>query len=169
MALMAATFVGIVLRSSQVSMDQLLRLLPSSGETAASSDAEDPAIRGDTVAPGAATVPETTANRTDEAEDPRPGGVAFDAAFVHRAAPENIIQNSTYLDDPLINGDPDAILYVTQNWNPGGSRGTYNDHPIGVWYDANRLRWAIFNQDLAAMPEGAAFNVVVLKDSTEAV
>ena len=27
---------------------------------------------------------------------------------------------------------PNVILYVTQNWNPGGSGGTYNDDPIGV-------------------------------------
>jgi hypothetical protein len=32
-----------------------------------------------------------------------PGGPAFDAVFVHRATPENISANSTYLDDPLTN------------------------------------------------------------------
>ena len=96
-----------------------------------------------------------------------PGGVAFDAAFVHRATPENISANSTYLDDPLTNNNPDAILYVTQNWNPGGNGDTYNDHPVGVWYDSSRQRWAIFNQDREAMPDGAAFNVAVLEEPTE--
>ena len=96
-----------------------------------------------------------------------PDGAAFDAVFIHRATPENISQNSTYLDNSVINGNPDVVLYVTQNWNPGGSSGIYNEHPIGVWYDPSRQRWAIFNQDREAMPEGAAFNVAVLREPTE--
>ncbi len=96
--------------------------------------------------------------------EPTPGGAAFDAAFIHRATPENISENSTYLDNPLTNDNPDVILYVTQNWNPeGSSTGTYNDHSIGVWYNTDRQKWAIFNQDREPMPDGAAFNVVVLR------
>ena len=95
-------------------------------------------------------------------------GGAFGAVFIHRATPENVSANSTYLDNPLTNDDPNIILYVTPNWNPGGSAGIYNDHPIGVWYDDERQRWAIFNQDREPMPEGAAFNVGVLEEPTEA-
>jgi hypothetical protein len=96
--------------------------------------------------------------------EPAPAdGAAFDAVFVHRATPENISQNSTYLDNPLANGDPNVVLYVTQNWNPGGSAGIYNEHPIGVWYDDSSQRWAIFNQDRETMPDGVAFNVAVLE------
>jgi hypothetical protein len=96
-------------------------------------------------------------------EDSAPDGAAFDAVFIHRATPENISANSTYLDNPQTNDAPDVILYVTQNWNPGGSNGTYNEHPVGVWYDPNAQRWAIFNQDREPMPDGAAFNVAVLE------
>jgi hypothetical protein len=92
-------------------------------------------------------------------------GTAFDAVFVHRATPENITANSTFLDSEVLNDNPDAILYVTQSWNPDGGEGTYNDHPIGVWYDEGAGRWAIFNQDREAMPEGAAFNVFVLESA----
>jgi Short C-terminal domain len=88
-------------------------------------------------------------------------GAAFDAVFVHRASPNNISANSTYIDNPLTNGNPDAVLIVTQNWNPGGRGGTYNDHSVGVWYDSGRKKWAIFNQDRKAMTEDAAFNVAV--------
>ncbi len=88
-----------------------------------------------------------------------------ESVFVHRAAPENISGNSTYLDDPLADGNPEAVVSVTQNWNPDGGTGTYNDRPVGVWYDAEAGQWAIFNQDRAAMPEGAAFNVVVSESS----
>lgn len=108
-------------------------------------------------------------------EDDRAAGVAGVAppassdpasAFVHRAAPENTSANSTYLDNPLIDGNPSAVLYITQNWNPGGGEGTYNDHPVGVWYDTNREKWAIFNQDRAAIPEGSAFDVLVSGGTT---
>ncbi|WP_047866019.1 DUF7452 domain-containing protein [Rubrobacter aplysinae] len=86
--------------------------------------------------------------------------------FVHRVTPENNSANSTYLDNPLTNGNPAVVVVVTQSWNPGGQGGTYNDHSVGVWYDASRDRWAIFNQDREPMPDDAAFNVLVFPDST---
>ena len=99
---------------------------------------------------------------------PMAQGTSFDvhvlseegAAFVHRATAENTVEDETYLDDPLTNANPDAPS-VAQNWNPGGFGGTYNDHPVGVRYDAEVRQWVIFNEDGAAMPEGAAFNVTV--------
>ena len=82
-------------------------------------------------------------------------------AFVHRAAPSNTISNSTYLDNPLTNGKPDALLSVTQNWNPGGGGGVYNDHAIGLLYDRYAKKWLIYNKDGVPMPNEAAFNVAV--------
>ena len=102
------------------------------------------------------------------APPPTVNGATLDAVFIHHATPENISANSTYLDTPLTDGNPNAVLVVTHNWNPAGSSGKYNNHPIGVWYDPNRGKWAIFNEDRAAMPVGADFNVAVLKEPTEA-
>lgn len=82
-------------------------------------------------------------------------------AFIHRATAGNITGNFTTINHPHCNGDPNAILLVTQNWNPGGVGGTYNNHPIGVYYTG--VAWAVFNQDLAAIPVNAAFNVLVIK------
>ena len=115
-----------------------------------------------------AAVPGLAADRTSEAETMSDGS-AFNVSalepsetvFIHRATSESIAENSTYIENRLINANPEAILFVTQNWNPGGESGTYNEHPIGVWYDSDAQRWAIFNQDRAAIPEGAAFNVLV--------
>lgn len=81
--------------------------------------------------------------------------------FVHTATAANINGHYTYVDHPLTNDNPNAILLVTQNWNPGGVGGIYNDHPIGVWYSSSAKKWAVFNQDFAAMPTGAAFNVLI--------
>lgn len=89
------------------------------------------------------------------------GAEPIDSVFVHHATSESVSSNSTYLDNRLINGNPDAIISVTQNWNPEGKGGTYNDHSVGIWYDASAGRWAVFNEDRAPMPEGATFNVVV--------
>ena len=94
-----------------------------------------------------------------------PVGAAFNViipppganVFVHTAT--SFSCNCTIIDDPLTNGNPNALVFVTPNWNPGDVGGTFDDHPIGVLYNAGQ--WLIFNQDLAAMPVGAAFNVFV--------
>ena len=98
-----------------------------------------------------------------------PAGTAFRVvvprgpdSFIHRFdTPEGASENDTQLDHPLVNGNPQADISVTQNWNPGGGVGVYNDHPVGVRYDAGRGRWSIFNQDLAPIKDGVAFNVSV--------
>ncbi|HZW09468.1 MAG TPA: hypothetical protein VFF69_06150 [Phycisphaerales bacterium] len=86
------------------------------------------------------------------------------AAFIHDAAGSNTSGHVTYINHPMLNGDPFAIMMVTQNWNPPGQGGVYNAHPLGVWYTGSR--WAIFNQDFASMPIGASFNIMVIKTSS---
>jgi hypothetical protein len=109
---------------------------------------------------------------------PMPEGALFtvvvleqpdETTFAHRATPANTVDNVTYLDHPLANGSPDAILSVTPSWNPGGGAGIYNDHPVEVRYDALEQRWTIVNQDLSPIPEGAAFDVLALSSGTPAV
>jgi hypothetical protein len=97
-----------------------------------------------------------------------PAGATFEvvvprasARLVHHARLMNTAGDYTYLDNPLTNGEPDALLSVTQNWNPGGGGGVYNDHPVDTVYDAQVERWAIYNRDNVSIPKGAAFNVAV--------
>jgi len=54
------------------------------------------------------------------------------AKFVHYAGLVNTAGNYTYLDNQVTNGEPDAVLSVTQNWSPGGGRGVYSNHPVGA-------------------------------------
>jgi hypothetical protein len=64
----------------------------------------------------------------------------------------------------MSDGDPNAILFVTPNWNPGGvGSGVYDNHAIGVYFDPASQKWTIFNQDFAVMPVNAAFNVMIVK------
>jgi hypothetical protein len=83
------------------------------------------------------------------------------AKFVHHSGLVNTAGNYTYLDDQLTNGEPDVVLSVTQNWNPGGGRSVYNNHPVGTVYDAQVKKWAVYNRDGASIPKGAAFNFAV--------
>ncbi len=99
---------------------------------------------------------------------PVPTGAAFEVivpqpseGFVHRAEPSDTVDNVTYLYGPATNGKPDAAVSVTQNWNPGGGGGVYNNHPTDVFYDGDVEQWAIYNRDGAPIPEGAAYNVFV--------
>ena len=106
---------------------------------------------------------------------PVPEGATFQVVipseperFVHRSTPENASEDGTYLDDPLVNGKPDVTLSVTQNWNPGGGGGVYNDRDVGARYDEEREAWEIYNEDGSAIPRGASFNVGTLKTEPRA-
>jgi hypothetical protein len=107
---------------------------------------------------------------------PMPEGVAFniyavpgswdDGVFVHQATTANSQYNYTEIDNPTTNNNPNAILIVTPNRNPGGNGGVYDPHYTGVWYDDTSGKWAIFNEDTSsAIPNGAAFNVMVLSSA----
>lgn len=81
-------------------------------------------------------------------------------AFTHLTTSSNVIANITRIDHPLLNGDEYALVFVTRLFTTGSA---YHPHPVGVWYDSNTSRWAIFNEDLSAMPEGVRFNVLIIK------
>jgi hypothetical protein len=79
--------------------------------------------------------------------------------FTPAATQSNTIGDSTYIDDPDINGNTDASLVVTADWNPSGIYTGFDNAHVGVWYNPFYKEWAIFNEDLSAMPIGAHFNV----------
>jgi hypothetical protein len=83
------------------------------------------------------------------------------AAFVQTATPSNIGGNRTLLNSPLLNGKPNAVILVTQNWNPNGIGGMNDVHRVGVRYYPASKRWGIINEDGAAMQLGVSFNVLV--------
>jgi hypothetical protein len=89
----------------------------------------------------------------------------YAGAFVHMVTPANNTGVSSYIDNALTNDNPNAIIFITPNYNPGGSGGKYNNHNIGVWYDGSH--WIIFNQDSGAMTSGASFNVLVLVPASD--
>lgn len=85
-------------------------------------------------------------------------------AFIHRVTAESIArvrEQVSFIDNPLCNGDPNAILIITHNWSADKSVNPYHTNPVGVYYQNGK--WSIFNQDLADMEVGDAFNVMVIK------
>src|SRR4029077_1328750 len=72
----------------------------------------------------------------------------FATSYVHSSLPANVIGNYTLLDHPYLNGNPNARILVTHNYNPGGQVfGVYDNKVLGVWYSTTYSKWAIFNED----------------------
>jgi len=83
-------------------------------------------------------------------------------AFIHTATAGNIAGDTTYIDSPLTNNNPNAMIVVTPNLSPNGGSGVNNPHLIAAWYSSAGQKWGVFDLDGSAMPVGAAFNVLVL-------
>ncbi len=86
-------------------------------------------------------------------------------AFVHSATAGSIsgaAKHITTIDNPLCNGDPNAILIVTHNWTKDTSVNHNHPQTVGVYFINGK--WTIFNEDnTTAMESGDAFNVMVIK------
>src|SRR5260370_19335039 len=90
-------------------------------------------------------------------------------AFIHEANEGNIEGNYTYINSNLTNNQPDAIVFVTERWNP--KKRNYNDVSLGVWYDKGK--WSIYNHrreddhTYPPMKPGTLFNVFVQSPVSE--
>ena len=95
------------------------------------------------------------------------------AVFVHVAhtgAGGNMCASDsrTVINNPLTNGDPNAIVFVTYNIGTTDSPIFSLHNVVLIGYDNNNLcgygqRWIIYNDDGSAITNGAKFNVLVVK------
>jgi hypothetical protein len=84
-----------------------------------------------------------------------------DSAFLHSTTASNISGgNYTTIDNPLLNGNPNAKLLVQHVF-----RGPRQNTNLGVWYNSSSSKWTIFTQDNSVMPAGKDFNVWLLNDN----
>ncbi len=104
--------------------------------------------------------------------DPIPQGSAFNllvdssinGLVLHTSTASNTSGNHTAIDESSqLSSSPQAIVFVTPNFNPGGlggggHDGAYEPHNLGVSYQDGQ--WVIFNEDNAAMSTDVSFNVI---------
>ena len=83
----------------------------------------------------------------------------YDNSILHTATSSNIVSATTQIDHPALNNNPDAIIYVTQNWNPGGGAGVFNEHKVSTYYYSGK--WSIYNEDAAGMIENSHYNIYI--------
>lgn len=101
------------------------------------------------------------------------GGVALDVsgalkvsgpvmpAFTITSTVANTDMHVLTIDHPLANARPDALLFVTHDYGGvAGAPAAYWNHPTGIYYEANR--WRIYAEDIASIPPGVRFNVLVV-------
>ncbi len=81
--------------------------------------------------------------------------------YVHTTTSANTSGDYTLLDNTVTNNNPNALVFVTVDFT-GGAATNFDNHQTGVWYDFWEGKWSIFNEDQAAMPIGASFNVYAL-------
>lgn len=81
--------------------------------------------------------------------------------YKHTATSNNYI---TTLDNPMLNGNPNAKIFVVHDFtNTAGNQGYINEE-IGVWYDGTH--WTIYNENPAdTLFTGATFNVLIIRDN----
>jgi hypothetical protein len=60
------------------------------------------------------------------------------------------------LDDPRLNGRPDAPLVAQHAFN-----GARNPSPLAVWYDQGLGRWIVYNSDGSSFPLGESVHYIV--------
>ena len=98
-------------------------------------------------------------------------------------------RDTIWLDDDLLNSNPNALVFAThvvseiceevrqrdttEGWGPipimpgerAGSnwecRLNYFPHPVGVRYDGERQRWALVSEDGTSFPPHTGYNVVI--------
>ena len=71
--------------------------------------------------------------------------------------------DSSYFSSPLTNNNPNAKILISQVYNTKNTLGPgfYNNHNVGVWYDASVKEWAIYEEDGSTMPAGLHFNILI--------
>ncbi len=81
--------------------------------------------------------------------------------FVQTATTANTLGGATYINSPLTNDNPNAMILITPNLDPNGTNGFVNDHPIGAYYNTTLQQWGVLNEDGTPMGIGAHFNIMI--------
>jgi hypothetical protein len=81
--------------------------------------------------------------------------------FVQTATTANTLGGATYINSPLTNGNPNAMILITPNVDPDGTNEFVSDHPVGAYYNPSLKQWGVLNEDGTSMGLGAHFNIMI--------
>ncbi len=86
------------------------------------------------------------------------------ASMRHQATAGNITVNWTRINHPLLNGNPNAVFVFSHNWGVSGqTSNVVLNKTLGAWYTGSN--WAIYTEDITAMPENATFDLLIYDPS----
>lgn len=86
-----------------------------------------------------------------------PYQLSSSAVYTHVATASNSAGDYTLLDNPVLNGNPNAYVVVSAAYISDHT--IYDTHALGVWYDSVAGQWGIFHEDQSAIPNNAAYFV----------
>jgi len=90
--------------------------------------------------------------------DPSNGG----KGVVLKTKASNVDGDHTFISNARTTGNPNNVVFATQNWDPGDVGGISNNQSVGVFYaGGGTSQEAVFNESAAAMPNHAAFNLLI--------
>ncbi len=96
--------------------------------------------------------------------------VTVTSHFTWTATSSNVNLWFSFINNDATNGNPNALLFVTPAYDPGGVCGCVIDaSPVGVIWAGGSNEWALMNENETDMPVGAAFNVMVVQKPTSQV
>jgi hypothetical protein len=88
--------------------------------------------------------------------------------FLHILTPQNIGDEGSYLDHPLLNGHPNAYFKILQNYTPDDRPGFYlNANEAKAGYNSASGSWYIANVNGKRLYPGTAYSVAIFSDGTE--
>jgi hypothetical protein len=88
--------------------------------------------------------------------------------FLHILTSENIGDDGSYLEHPLLNGHPNASFKILQNYAPDDRPGFYlNANEAKAGYNSAAGKWYIANLNGKRLYPGTAYSVAIFSDGAE--
>ncbi len=80
--------------------------------------------------------------------------------FTAESTAANITSNWFVIDNPALNNNPNATFVFQHYWGVNGASSlVVIDKVLSAWYTG--INWAIYTEDVSAMPEGIAVDIIV--------
>jgi len=84
--------------------------------------------------------------------------------FTHTVTSSNLVENFSTIDNPILNGHPDLVFFITKTW----TNGVYDTAHVGIWYDAGAGQWSVYNEagPASTLQLNSTYNIFVPNPGT---